>query len=75
MFGLEFAPATVIVGLLVAALAFLAVRRMWRNGMCDCHKGDDAHGGSCSGGCGGCAGCGAVDQMMADMKKAADARR
>ena len=33
MFGLEFTPATVIVGLLVAALAFLAVRRMWRNGM------------------------------------------
>ena len=54
MFGLEFTPSTVVVALIVLALVFLAVRRLVRNGMCDCHKGDDAHGG-CAGGCGGCA--------------------
>ena len=53
MFGLEFTPSTVVVALIVLALVFLAVRRLVRNGMCDCHKGDDAHGG-CAGGCGGC---------------------
>ena len=52
MFGLEFTPSTVVVALIVLALVFLAVRRLVRNGMCDCHKGDDAHGG-CAGGCGG----------------------
>ena len=48
MFGLEFTPSTVVVALIVLALVFLAVRRLVRNGMCDCHKGDDAHGG-CAG--------------------------
>lgn len=73
MFGLEFTPSTVIVALAVAALAFLAVRRLVRNGMCDCHKGDDAHGG-CAGGCAGCSGCGAADKMVSDMKKQAAER-
>lgn len=64
MLGLEFTPSTVVVALVVLALVFLAVRRMMRNGMCDCHKGDSAHGG-----CGGCSGCGAADRMVADMQK------
>lgn len=68
MLGLEFTPSTVVVSLVVLALAFLAVRRMMRNGVCDCHKGDNAHGG-CAGGCGGCSGCGSVDRMVADMQK------
>ena len=61
MLGLEFTPSTVVVALVVLALVFLAVRRMMRNGMCDCHKGDSAHGG-CAGGC-------AADRMVADMQK------
>ena len=64
MLGLEFTPSTVVVALVVLALVVLAVRRMMRNGMCDCHKGDSAHGG-----CGGCSGCGAADRMVADMQK------
>ena len=71
-FGLEFTPSTVVVALIVLALVFLAVRRLVRNGMCDCHKGDDAHGG-CAGGCGGCSGCGAASAMVADMQKRAAA--
>ena len=71
MLALDLTPATVAVGLVVVALAFLAARRMWRNGMCDCHKGDDAHGGSCSGGCAGCSGCGAAGKMVADLQKGA----
>ena len=66
MFGLEFTPSTVVVALIVLALVFLAVRRLVRNGMCDCHKGDDAHGG-------GCSGCGAASAMVADMQKRAAA--
>ena len=72
MFCLEFTPSTVVVALIVLALVFLAVRRLVRNGMCDCHKGDDAHGG-CAGGCGGCSGCGAARAMVADMQKRAAA--
>lgn len=68
MLGLEFTPSTVVVALIVAALVFFAVRRLVRNGMCDCHKGDDGHGG-CSGGCAGCSGCSATDKMVADMEK------
>lgn len=76
MLGLEFTPSTAVVGLVVLALAFLAVRRLVRNGPCDCHKGDGAHGG-CSGGCAGCSGCAAADRMAADMQKkaAAEPRR
>lgn len=68
MFGLEFTPSTVVVALVVVALMFFAIRRLTRNGLCDCHKGDDAHGG-CAGGCSGCSGCGAADKMVADMQK------
>ena len=70
--GLEFTPSTAVVGLVVLALAFLAVRRLVRNGPCDCHKGDGAHGG-CAGGCAGCSGCAAADRMAADMQKKATA--
>lgn len=71
MLSMELNLATVVVGLLVAFLAFLAIRRLYRNGMCDCHK-DDARGGSCGcSSCGsGCSGCGSVDKMLADMQKA-----
>lgn len=68
MLAMEITPATVILGLIVAALAFLAIRRLVRNGTCDCHK-DDAHSGSCASGCGGCAGCSTVDKMVADMQQ------
>lgn len=74
LLGLEFTPATVVVLLIIAVLAFLAARRLWRNGMCDCHK-DDPRGSSCSGGCAGCAGCGAADRMVADAQRAVRARR
>lgn len=68
MLALDLTPATVIVGLLVAALALLALRRLKRNGTCDCHK-DDARGGACGGGCAGCAGCAAADRMVADLER------
>lgn len=71
--GLEFTPATVVVALVVAFLAFLAARRLWRNGMCDCHK-DDPRGG-CSGMCAGCSGCSAVEHMVHDMQNAAHPQR
>ena len=64
MLSLELTPATVIVGALVAALAFLALRRLKRNGTCDCHK-DDA----CGGGCAGCSGCIAAERMAADLER------
>ena len=70
MLGLEWNLATVVVALIVAALAALAVRRMWRNGLCDCHKGDE-----CEGGCPGCSGCGAAEKMVADLQRAAGSRR
>lgn len=73
MLPLELTPMTIVVGLAVAALAALAVRRLLRNGTCDCRKGD-AHGGSCGGGCAGCSGCNAADRMAADIERAAKAR-
>ncbi len=75
MLGLEWNLATVAVALTVAAIAALAVRRLCRNGLCDCRK--DECGRSC-GGCAGCsssAGCTAADRMVADARRAADARR
>lgn len=66
--GLEFTPSTVVVLALVVAWAVWAVRRLWRNGMCDSHA--DSPRGGCAGGCGGCSGCGAAARMAADMQKA-----
>lgn len=68
MLGLEFNVPTALIALVVLALAALAVRRLVRNGPCDCHKEDDARGG-CAGGCAGCAGCAAADRMVADLRK------
>ena len=48
--------STTVVGLIIAGLAFLSVRRLWRNGLCDCHK-DSPYGNGCAGGCAGCSGC------------------
>lgn len=68
MAPLDISPATIILVLVIAALAALAVRRLMKRGTCDCHD----HGGdSTKGGCAGCAGCGAVDTMVADMERAA----
>ena len=67
MLGLEFNLSTAVVLLLVVAWAVWAVRRLWRNGMCDSHA-DNPRG--CSGGCGGCNGCSAAARMAADMGKA-----
>lgn len=73
---------TVAVLLVIAALAFLALRRMMRRGLCDCGDHDAEHGG-CAGcaGCGGCSGsspapapgacpaCATADKMEAAAKK------
>ena len=56
MLPIELSPATIIVALAVLALAFLAARRLHRNGTCDCHK-DAPRTGSCAGSCPRCAGC------------------
>lgn len=68
MMPLEITPATIVVGLVVIALALVAVRRIVTKGSCDCH---DSGAGKASGGCAGCAGCGAADRMLADMENAA----
>lgn len=65
MLPFELTPATVVLGLVIIALAVLAVRRLVQRGTCDCRD-------HCDGG--GCAGCGAVDKMVSDMEHAAKAR-
>ena len=58
--------SSLVVLLAVAALAFLAVRRIVRRGLCD-------SGGTCDS-CekaGGCSSGSAVDKMVADMERAA----
>lgn len=71
MLPMEWNVSTVVVALIVAALAVLAVRRLLSRGMCDCNDHCDC---SSSGGCSGCA---AADKMVADMERAAkaDARK
>lgn len=65
MLALDITPATVVVGLVVVALAFLAARRLRHNGTCDCHKGASSTGESagcaCGGGCAGCSGCATIN--------------
>ncbi|WP_139652030.1 FeoB-associated Cys-rich membrane protein [Raoultibacter phocaeensis] len=58
---------TIIISLMIVALAVLAVRRMMKRGLCDCHDGECPSGG--------CSGCGAVDKMVADMERAANAQK
>ena len=64
--------STTVVGLIIAGLAFLSVRRLWRNGLCDCHK-DSPYGDGCAGGCAGCSGCAAAARMVADRERATEA--
>lgn len=66
MIELQLTPATVAILLAVAALAVLAVRRLVRKGLCDCHADK-----GCSG-CAGCpkaGGCAAADAMVERMKQ------
>ncbi len=51
-------PSTIVLLLIIAALAVLAIRRLTRRGLCDCH-GDGKTKGSSS--CAGCAGCGGMN--------------
>ena len=55
MASLDLNVSTMIVLAVIAVLAFLSARRMFRKGTCDCHK-DNPRGkkGSGSTGCGGC---------------------
>lgn len=66
MAPLDINASTIVVLLILGVLAFLAVRRIVRRGLCD-------SGGSCDscGRSGGCSSCGAVDKMLADMERAA----
>ncbi|MEY8561859.1 hypothetical protein AALA21_02195 [Eggerthellaceae bacterium 3-80] len=61
MMPLEITPATVVLGLIIVVLALLAVKRLVKKGLCDCHADKDTSGGlsgcGCSGSCGGCSGC------------------
>ena len=61
--------SSAIVLLLIAVLAFLAVRRMVRRGLCD--SGGPCDGCSCDSAKGGCSACSAVDKMVVDMECAA----
>lgn len=77
---LTFTPSTVAILLVVVALAVLAVRRMVRKGLCDCHSDKGCSGCSgCSAARKGCAaeqsassnvpnGCPAADRMAARMR-------
>lgn len=51
-------PSTVLVLGIIAVLAVLAVRRMFKRGLCDCGKSDGC-GGHGDAGCAGCVGCSA----------------
>ncbi|NPD30712.1 FeoB-associated Cys-rich membrane protein [Eggerthellaceae bacterium zg-1084] len=62
MAELTMTPGTVLVLAILAAWAFLALRRVDRKGYCE--------SGSCSGSCGCAAGCRSVDRMIADMDAA-----
>ena len=62
-------PATVAVIVVIAALAFLAIRRLVRRGMCDC--GDHCDGCSKKKGSAACISCSAADEMVARMEKEA----
>jgi hypothetical protein len=54
---------TVIILLVIAALAVLAVRRMVRKGLCDCGGKDE------DGSCDCCHGCSAANTMVESMNK------
>lgn len=64
---LAMTPSTVVLLVVIAALAVLAVRRLLIRGACDCN---DHCGGSCHSMKSGC-GCGAVEDMMKNMEAAA----
>ena len=51
---------TVVILLVILALAVLAIRRMTRRGLCDC--GD--HCGDGEGGCAGCSHCASADRIL-----------
>ncbi len=55
---------TVVILVVIAALAVLAIRRMTYRGLCDC-------GDHCESGCPGCEGCSAAESMAAAMEEAA----
>ena len=63
---------TVVILLVILALAVLAIRRMTRRGLCDC--GDHCGDAGCSGCHGGCS-CSAADKMVADLDAALGKQR
>ena len=65
-------PATIVVALVIAALAFLAIRRLVRRGMCDC--GDHCDGCSKKKGSNACKTCSAAESMAARMEKEVKSR-
>ncbi len=67
MLGLEFNFATIVVLLIVVALAVLAVHRLWTKGLCDSRKDKQ--------GCGDCNGCNVAEKMVADFSHAVDSKQ
>ena len=63
---LELTPATIILAVIIIALMVLAIRRMMRRGMCDCHGDECGHGGKAA-----CSHCSAAADMVARMDEAA----
>ncbi len=65
MVPLEMTPATVVLGLIIVTLAALALRRLFKKGLCDCHADKDGTNASagcgCAGGCAGCRGCSSIN--------------
>ena len=60
-------PTTIVILLAILALAFLAIRRLVRRGMCDC--GDHCDGCSKKKGSSECRACSAADDMVARMER------
>ena len=70
MAALTMTPGTVFVLALLGAWLYFAIRRVRTHGACD-SKRFEGDSGCAPGGCSACAGCAAVNQMVADMNKAA----
>lgn len=67
---LTITPSTIVLIAAIGAFAVLAVRRMLKKGLCDCHDGCEGCFGKKKGLCGkgACSHCGAVESMMSKME-------
>lgn len=67
---LAITPSTIVLIVLILACVVLAVRRMLRRGLCDCHDGCEGCTGKKMGSCGkgACSRCEAVESMVSNIE-------